>query len=405
VHASGARAGALRARAESLGRVEHPALATCARVLTSADGVVVLVDADPGTDLAVLQEARGNIPPGEVVSLLAPVADALAVLHGAGLVHGDVSPANIVVTERGPVLVDVLGAADPDERGTPGFSAGRSDQPAGPGDDVVALGLVCRALLGPSPQAGGDLGRRELLEACTPAPGPAQTRPTARALGEAMRGACPALPLEAADPAVLARLGLRRLSGVGTGSAGVPFTVRAEDRSRRERARHRGHRRSGHGPASPGAQGTRRWGTAVRVGGVGVLALALAAGGVAAVALGRESAVDAAVRLTQERAAALLAGDTDALARVTVPGSAAARVDAAAAERSDSAAGGTGVGDGPGTWTIEVVAEGLVPCEEPSTCVAVRTITTSDGVQRPPRRVVLVLEEGPWRVAEVRPAE
>ena len=405
VHASGARAGTLRARAEDLARVEHPALATCARVLTSADGVVVLVDAAPGTDLAVLQEARGSIPPGEVVSLLAPVADALAVLHGADLVHGDVSPANIVVTERGPVLVDLLGAADPDERGTPGFSDGRSGADACPVDDVVALGLVCRALLGPAPQAGDDPGRSELLEACDAVSSQAPARPTARSLGESIRGACPALPLEDADPAVLARLGLRRLSGVGTESLGVPYTVRADGRSRRGRPRHRDHRWFGRASASPVAAGTRGWEAAVRVAGVGVLAVALAAGGVAAVALGRESAADAAVRLTKERAAALVTADTDALVAVTVPGSAAARVDAATAEQVEIVAGARGPGRAPVSWEIEAVAEGVVPCESEHTCVAVRTITTSDGVQQSPRRVVLVLEEGPWRVAEVRPGE
>ena len=40
--------------------------------------------------------------------------------------------------------------------------------------------------------------------------------------------------------------------------------------------------------------------------------------------------------------------------------------------------------------------------ESGTVCVQVRTVTVYDGVAGLPRRVVLVLEPGPWRVAEVR---
>ena len=49
--------------------------------------------------------------PGEVVTAIAPVAAALAHAHGNGVVHGDLSPGNIVFTAEGrPVLTD-LGVA------------------------------------------------------------------------------------------------------------------------------------------------------------------------------------------------------------------------------------------------------------------------------------------------------
>jgi serine/threonine-protein kinase len=60
-----------------------------------------------GPDLAEVVRTRGPLPPAEAITLLAPIADALDVAHARGLVHRDVTPANIRLDARGvPYLTD-----------------------------------------------------------------------------------------------------------------------------------------------------------------------------------------------------------------------------------------------------------------------------------------------------------
>ncbi|MDP9428402.1 MAG: protein kinase, partial [Actinomycetota bacterium] len=71
----------------------------------------LVLDLLAGGSLAALLSRRGRLRPGEVVTALAPVAAALAHAHERGVVHGDLSPGNVVFTAEGrPVLTD-LGVA------------------------------------------------------------------------------------------------------------------------------------------------------------------------------------------------------------------------------------------------------------------------------------------------------
>lgn len=102
----------------------HPHLAAVRRVTPLPDGrCAVVSERIDGASLAAVVAARGALTPGESTTLLDAVGHALAHLHEVGLVHGDVSPANVMITDDGvPVLVDLL--ADPGtEYGTPGFIA------------------------------------------------------------------------------------------------------------------------------------------------------------------------------------------------------------------------------------------------------------------------------------------
>lgn len=112
--------------------------------------VAVVLDRVRGGSLARVVAARGHLSAGETVTVLAPVARALAGLHAAGVVHGDVSPGNVLLELNGrPVLADLgvssVAGSGPDELwGTQGFVAPEvlDGQRPGPAADVYAVGAL-----------------------------------------------------------------------------------------------------------------------------------------------------------------------------------------------------------------------------------------------------------------------
>lgn len=186
-----------------------------------ADGLVVLVEEVTGPTLAALVGARGLLTPGEVVTVVAGIARALATLHGAGLVHGDVAPSNVVIDASGaPVLIDLWGAVGADgDLGTPGFASAAvlgGSVPV-PADDVHALGRLGRWALGERACAEGDPVAEALRAAC--GSGPA-SRLTSVELEARCCAAARPEPVLLPDPAALARAEL--LGGARTCRAVLP---------------------------------------------------------------------------------------------------------------------------------------------------------------------------------------
>jgi hypothetical protein len=73
--------------------------------------VALVLDQVGGGSLEGVVRARGHLSVGESVTILAPVARALAGLHGRGVVHGDVTPGNVLLERTGRPLLADLGVA------------------------------------------------------------------------------------------------------------------------------------------------------------------------------------------------------------------------------------------------------------------------------------------------------
>jgi tRNA A-37 threonylcarbamoyl transferase component Bud32 len=109
--------------------------------------------------------AQGSLAPAEAIATLAPIASALDAAHAAGLVHRDVTPANVLLDPDGPWLADFGIARRLDATattgegvlvGTAGFLAPEviAGGPAEPASDRYALAAVAfEALVGRPPFA------------------------------------------------------------------------------------------------------------------------------------------------------------------------------------------------------------------------------------------------------------
>ena len=157
---------AARREAALLGTLDHPNLVRLHDVLPTAESLVLVLDLAAGGSLAQLVAARGRLSPGETISALAPIAAALAHAHAAGVVHGDVTPGNVLFTEVGLPLLADLGVArvvgdDVLVRSTPSFvdpGVAAGGLP-GPHSDVFMIGGVTLfALTGCPVWSGGSTG-------------------------------------------------------------------------------------------------------------------------------------------------------------------------------------------------------------------------------------------------------
>ena len=122
-----------------------------------------------GGTLRELLHERGPMPPHAVAAVLAPVLSGLAVAHRAGLVHRDVKPENVLISDDGEVkiadfgLVRAMAEAKITSTsvilGTAAYLSPEqvSTGDAGPRSDVYAVGMLAYELLtGDTPFKGDN---------------------------------------------------------------------------------------------------------------------------------------------------------------------------------------------------------------------------------------------------------
>jgi serine/threonine protein kinase len=125
-----AQRAAATAEATAAAAIDHPyAIHVYASGLTDDGLAWTAMEWVRGPTLAELVARRGPLPPAEAVELIARLAEVVAALHGGGVIHRDVTPANVLVVTRAgaalPKLGDfgLVGAADDDGAGTPAYLA------------------------------------------------------------------------------------------------------------------------------------------------------------------------------------------------------------------------------------------------------------------------------------------
>jgi len=152
-------------------RVSHPNIAAVLDVGVDVERnlTFLVMELVPGQTLKELRRAAGSLAPARAVALVSQVAHALEATHARGVVHGDVTPKNVIVRGDGIAKLVDFGIARVQQATRPIEARGlygsvpylapeqvRGSQPDAR-SDVYALGAVLYELLvGEPPFAGGD---------------------------------------------------------------------------------------------------------------------------------------------------------------------------------------------------------------------------------------------------------
>jgi serine/threonine protein kinase len=139
---------------------------------TEADVPFIVMEHLQGMTLRLLQKRMGKMNPSQACAIIAPVLDALAAAHEAGVIHRDLKPANIFICVRPTPAVKILDFGISKFRssstgmtqtgttmGTPAFMAPeqvKDGRDVGPHSDLYAVGAVLYSLLTGHPPFEAD---------------------------------------------------------------------------------------------------------------------------------------------------------------------------------------------------------------------------------------------------------
>ena len=95
--------------ARTVARLKHPGLVAVYDQGLDARHPFLVMELIEGGTLRELLAERGPMPPYAVVAVLRPVLGGLAAAHRAGLVHRDVKPENVLISDDGDVKIADFG--------------------------------------------------------------------------------------------------------------------------------------------------------------------------------------------------------------------------------------------------------------------------------------------------------
>ncbi len=137
--------------AQTIARLEHPNIVRLYRY-GEADGLLfIAMQYVEGEDLRTRLQ-RGALPPQEILRITRDLCAALDYLHVSGVIHRDLTPANVILDETGRAILTDFGLALLTEQGTAGEIFGSpyyiapeqaiSSAKAVPQSDIYALGVI-----------------------------------------------------------------------------------------------------------------------------------------------------------------------------------------------------------------------------------------------------------------------
>ncbi|WP_298935789.1 serine/threonine-protein kinase [uncultured Ruegeria sp.] len=111
--------------ARALAKLEHPYIVGVHQVFEENNTAYMAIDFVKGHDLlAIIEQKVVLLRPDQVKAVLRKVLDAIGFVHSAGMLHRDISPDNIIITdELTPVLIDFGAAREQATKATRALSA------------------------------------------------------------------------------------------------------------------------------------------------------------------------------------------------------------------------------------------------------------------------------------------
>ena len=173
--------------ARALARMNDPRIVRVHRVVEAAGTAYIVMEYVKGESLAAALQRSGPLADNAVHALLTALADGLATVHAAGLLHRDIKPQNIMLraVDGSPVLIDFGAARQQVGRHsrpltavlTPGYAPMEqysAQGKQGPWTDIYALGAVAyQAITGQVPDdAPARVQRDDLAQVREAAPYP-----------------------------------------------------------------------------------------------------------------------------------------------------------------------------------------------------------------------------------------